>query len=45
MAFGDEYDDTDSLFKKADMALYETKNGGRSGITIFNTDPGTDGAL
>lgn len=38
VAFGDEHDDTDSLFKKADKALYQTKRSGRSGITIFNNN-------
>ena len=38
IAFGNENDDTDSLFRKADMALYETKNKGRKGVTIFSSD-------
>ena len=38
VAFGDEHDDTDSLFRKADTALYQTKSNGRNGITIFNED-------
>ena len=39
VAFGDEHDDTDSLFKKADKALYETKNTGRNGVTVFSSNP------
>lgn len=35
IAFGDEYDDTDTLFKKADSALYVVKNNGRNGISLF----------
>ena len=35
IAFGNEHDDTDSLFKKADKALYQTKREGRSGVTVF----------
>ncbi len=35
VAVAEENDNTDSLFKKADKALYETKNRGRNGITIY----------
>ena len=35
VAFGEADDTTSSLFKKADIALYKTKNNGRNGITLF----------
>ena len=35
VAFGNKNDDTDTLFKKADIALYTTKNNGRNGITFY----------
>ena len=36
VAFGEADDTTSSLFKKADIALYKTKNNGRNGITLFD---------
>ena len=36
IAFGDKDDNTDSLFKKADIALYYTKKIGRNGCSVFN---------
>ena len=36
IAFGDKNDTTDSLFKKADLALYRSKNNGRDGITLYD---------
>ena len=36
LAFGDDNDTTDSLFKKADIALYHTKNTTRSSLSIFD---------
>lgn len=38
VAFGNEHDDTDSLFKKADKALYQTKRDGRNGVTVFGSE-------
>ena len=38
VAFGNKHDDTDSLFKKADSALYQTKRAGRNGLTIFEDE-------
>ncbi len=38
IAFGEESDDTDTLFKKADKALYFVKENGRDGFTIFGSD-------
>lgn len=37
IAYGDSKDTTDSLFKKADLALYKTKNNGRNGITLYDS--------
>ena len=36
VAFGDSSDNTKTLFKKADLALYHTKNNGRNGITLYD---------
>ena len=36
VAFGDINDTTSTLFKKADLALYHTKNNGRNGITLYD---------
>lgn len=36
IAKGDEMDTTDSLFKKADLALYKIKNNGRHDIGIYD---------
>ena len=36
VAFGDINDTTSTLFKKADVALYHTKNNGRNGITLYD---------
>lgn len=38
LAFGEKDDNTDTLFRKADTALYNTKREGRSGISIFDED-------
>lgn len=40
LAFGEKNDDTDTLFRKADTALYNTKKQGRSGISIFEDEDG-----
>ncbi len=40
IAFGDKNDTTDSLFKKADLALYRSKNNGRDGITLYDESLG-----
>ena len=45
VAFGNEHDDTDSLFKKADKALYQTKRDGRSGVTIFGVETQFEGTV
>ncbi|MCR4561996.1 MAG: GGDEF domain-containing protein [Bacilli bacterium] len=36
MAFGSDLDTTDTLFKKADIALYATKENGRSNVTLYS---------
>ena len=38
LAFGEKNDNTDTLFRKADTALYNTKKQGRSGISIFEDE-------
>ena len=38
LAFGEKDDNTDTLFRKADTALYNTKKQGRSGISIFEDE-------
>ena len=36
IAFGDANDTTDTLFKKADIALYNTKRNGRANACVYN---------
>ncbi len=36
IALGNALDTTDTLFKKADLALYHTKNSGRGRVTVFD---------
>lgn len=38
IAKGEENDTTDSLFRKADKALYSVKNNGRHNITVYRPD-------
>ena len=38
VAFGENGDSTDSLFRKADLALYNTKRNGRASVTIYTKD-------
>lgn len=37
IAFGEEDDTTDKLFRRADKALYQTKNAGRGHVTVYES--------